>query len=97
MPHRNTQSKIANQGAPGVGISELLGRIWNCWTTNLISIHYGYITHAMEETPEGRAPERTLCGVRWNETGLVNMRDDKWWEPGCRKCRRILMRRGLLP
>lgn len=80
-----------------VGSNELLGRIWNCWTQNLISRDYGYITHAMELTESGHAPSHTLCGIRWTgETGMVNLRDDPQWQPGCKKCLKALVRRGIL-
>jgi len=80
-----------------VGSVDLLGRIWNCWTETLITRDYGYITHAMELSENGHTPVRTLCGFRWTgETGMVNLRDDPDWRPGCRRCLKILLKRGIL-
>jgi len=70
-------------------------RIWNCWTNNMVREggDAAYIIHMFDE-PLGEKPNpRTLCGVRWAETGLMTLHET---EPGCIKCRRILRNRGLL-
>lgn len=82
-----------------VGSPKLLGRIWNCWTQNVIRDggDWSYITHAMELTESGHAPERTLCGIKWTgETGMVTLKDDPGWQPACKKCLRVLVKRGIL-
>lgn len=68
-------------------------RFWNCWTTNLGGggDSAGYIIHVFELTESGHATARTLCGVRWAETGMLNLNET---EPGCIKCRNALRRRG---
>lgn len=73
--------------------------VWNCWTNNM---RYddgqpGYIIHAFNA--EGKGTPITFCGVRWQETGMLDLANSdrsQWWEPSCFKCRRILVKLGLL-
>lgn len=69
--------------------------IWNCWTNNMFreGDMGAFIIHAFEESSAGHANDRTLCGVRWAETGMLKLGE---FQPGCRKCRRIATKRGLL-
>jgi hypothetical protein len=94
-----TNTRIDRTRLRAVGSVELLGRIWNCWTRNMIRDggNWGYITHAMELSKSGHAPERTLCGIKWTgETGMVTLKDEPLWQPGCVKCLRVLVKRGIL-
>lgn len=66
-------------------------RIWNGWSNNYLPREDGYIIHMFEEGVT--TPGRSLCGVRLQDSGLLNLNEV---EPGCYKCRRILIKRGLL-
>lgn len=63
---------------------------WLAWSTNYISAEGGHITHAqvMEE-----AGNKTLCGVRVAEGSLTIIPQETL--PGCKKCLRILQKRGV--
>lgn len=67
--------------------------IWNGWTSNYLPKEDGYILHAWEEKP--RKVTRALCGVKIQDTGLIQLGEDGWM-PGCMRCRAILRKRGLL-
>ena len=66
---------------------------WNCWTSTMYNDGSGpaYIIHAFVE--DVKPSVRTLCGVKWAETGLLKLGE---FEPGCKKCRRILRKLGLI-
>lgn len=66
--------------------------IWNCWSGNLIydDGEPGYIIHMFDEAAK---TGRSLCGVRYQDSGMLNLNEV---EPGCIKCRRVLEKRGLL-
>jgi hypothetical protein len=69
-----------------------VSRIWNCWTENMLYTdgEPGYIIHAFDID---RKDPRTFCGVRFAESGMLDLTE---FEPGCMKCRRILHNRGLM-
>lgn len=77
-------------------IIEIKAHIWNGWTNNYIRKEEGYRIHMFEEGQRRRGvgQTRSLCGVRIQDTGLLNLNEV---EPGCYRCRRILEKRGLLP
>lgn len=74
---------------------EIKSRIWNGWSHNYIRKEEGYRIHMFEESARHRGigQTRALCGVRIQDTGLLNLNEV---EPGCHRCRRILEKRGLL-
>ena len=101
MSHSASKTiRIDRSTLRAVGSSELLGRIWNCWTASARGNRWGgfdHTTHAMELTKSGHAPDRTLCGIRWTgETGMVTLKDDPAWQPGCNNCLKQLIKRGIL-
>lgn len=65
-------------------------RIWNGWC-RYIPKEDGCIIHAWEEgvTPRGRA----ICGAPVTDSGALNLTEST---PGCIRCRRILIKSGLL-
>lgn len=69
-------------------------RFWNAWSANMITVdgEREYIVH-MFEALDGKVNAKTLCGVKWLETGLLTLNETT---PGCIRCRRILRKRGLL-
>lgn len=70
--------------------------IINCWTHNYNRNIDGYITHAYDESSEQfRSKNRAICGVQVADSGWVALGEDGW-KPGCLRCRKILIGRGLL-
>lgn len=81
-------------------------RIWNGWTWNYCAAADGYITHAFDEDAKvSGVPWRSLCGVRMRESGWLTLGHNArgagvsgfdHWTPGCIRCRRALIKRGLM-
>lgn len=76
------------------------GKVWNGWSRNYLPKEDGFIIHAFDETDQRTKANanpnhrlRSLCGVRIAESGLQNLKD-KEFEPGCTRCKRILIKHG---
>lgn len=71
--------------------SMLIGLTRNWFTDSTgLPATISHVFDAETYTPEFRS----LCGVRLFETTWAGM--DEGYEPGCMKCRRALIKRGLL-
>lgn len=79
-----------------IPLPQPFGPIWNAWTHNYIPKEDGYRTHVFAEGDcRNKGRTRTLCGVKIQETGMIELHEDGW-KPGCMKCRRALLKRGLI-
>lgn len=64
--------------------------IWNGWTKNYRN--EGYVIHGVDVRYHDF---RALCGVKIEETGMLDM-TEPGWSVDCLKCRRKLLTMGLL-
>lgn len=78
-------------------IDEQKANIWNGWGFRPHRNHDGYIIHAVDDTTErGYCQLIALCGFKTVDSGWLNLLDDEWNGPSCMKCRKNLIKRGLI-
>lgn len=66
-------------------------RYFNGWSNNYRPQEDGYRTHAFEDT---ESSGRAICGVQLMEGGGLEIPTEVI--PGCRRCQRILFKRGVI-
>jgi hypothetical protein len=77
-----------------LSIDEQKAKIWNVWAYYSRS-EDGCIIHAQEEGSATAQKGRAICGTKVSDGGGLNLKEDPW-EPSCIRCRKILIKRGLL-
>ena len=86
----NTQSKKTDPGAvesrsENRVVLPIYWNVWKQWTNGV----KGVIIHAQADNDT-----KTLCGIVPDEGGGMKIPDET--EPGCKKCRKILVKKGVV-
>lgn len=73
-----------------------MATFWNCWVRYYPHLD-GCTVHVVEDDTVAAARERAICGTRVTEFGGVQLGTEGFNEPGCKRCAKILTRKGILP